>query len=52
MKNKSKSKVVKSKDGGYKIQSEDGSLSMESYYKKSGAQKMIDGTFGSVGGIR
>lgn len=52
IKRKSKLKVVKCENDGYKIQSEDGLLSMESYYTKKGAQKMIDGTFGSAGGIR
>ncbi len=46
-------KVVKNPDGfGYRIKYKDGSISPEGYGSKKGAQAMIEGTFGSVGGIR
>lgn len=37
--------------GGYKIKYRDGSLSPETYGSRKGAEKMIDGTFGSAGGF-
>jgi hypothetical protein len=36
---------------GFKIKYRDGSLSPETYAMRAGAQNMINGTFGSVGGI-
>lgn len=49
-----KAKVVRyrGEGGGFKIRGKDGSLSMESYATRKGAQAMVDGTFGSAGGIR
>jgi hypothetical protein len=38
--------------GGFKIKCKDGSLSDETYGTRKGAEKMINGTFGSAVGIR
>lgn len=47
-------KVIRNKgvDKGFKIKYKDGSLSDETYGTRKGAEKMINGTFGSAGGIR